>query len=170
MSRAFIKNDTSDDQIVIPRRAPLPPGVSNYVTPRGISLLTSELAELEAERSRVQHDGNDGTEQARQLAVLAQRIAAVCERIASARVVNPPDQPRGEVRFGATVTLLSLKGTTPGEERRFSIVGVDEANPATGLISFTSPIARAIMGHHVGETISLRTAHGEESLEIVKIE
>jgi len=170
MSRAFIKNDTSDDQMVIPPRAPLPPGITNYVTPRGIALLMSELAELEAERSRVQHYGNDATEHARQLAVIVQRIAAVCERIASARVVNPPDQPRGEVRFGATVTLLSLKGTTPGEERRFSIVGVDEANPATGHISFTSPIARAIMGHQVGETISLRTAHGEESLEIVKIE
>lgn len=170
MSRAFIKNDTSDDQVVIPPRAPLPPGVANYVTPRGITLLTCELAELEAERSRVQHDGNDGVEHARQLAVIAQRIAALCTRIASAIVVHPPDQPRGEVRFGATVTLLSLKGTTPGEERRFSLVGVDEANPATGHISFTSPIARAIMGHQVGEIISLRTAHGEESLEIVKIE
>jgi transcription elongation factor GreB len=140
------------------------------VTPRGITLLASELAELEAERSRVQLDGNDGAEHARQLAAFAQRIAAICERIASAIVVNPPDQPRGEVRFGATVTLRSLNGNTPGGERRFSIVGVDEANPATGHISFTSPFACAIMGHQVGETISLRTAHGEESLEIVKIE
>jgi len=170
MSRAFIKNDTSDDQIVIPPRAPLPPGVSNYVTPRGMALLTSELAELEAERSRVQCDGNDATEHVRQLAVLAQRIAEICKRIASAIVVHPPDQPRSEVRFGATVTLLRPKGTTPGAERRFSIVGVDEANPATGHISFTSPIARAITGHQVGETISLRTAQGEESYEIVKIE
>ena len=170
MSRAFIKNDTSDDQIVIPPRAPLPPGVSNYETPRGMALVTSELAELEIERLRVQCDGNDGTERSRQLAVLAQRIAEVCKRIASAIVVHPPDQPRGEVRFGATVTLLRLKGTTPGVERRFSIVGVDEANPATGHISFTSPIARAITGHQVGETISLRTAQGDESFEIVKIE
>lgn len=170
MSRAFIKNDTSDDQVVIPPRAPLPPGVSNYVTPRGIALLTSELAELEAERSRVQHDGCEGAERARQLAVIAQRIAAVRKRRASAIVVYPPEQPRGEVRFGATVTLLCLNGATPEEERRFSIVGVDEANPATGHVSFTSPIARAITGHRVGETISLQTAHGEETLEIVKIE
>lgn len=50
MSRAFVKNDASDERILVPSRVPLPPGTINYVTPRGMTLLREELAALEAER------------------------------------------------------------------------------------------------------------------------
>lgn len=170
MSRAFVKNDAADDRILIPPRAPLPPGTINYVTPNGIALLKNELTALEAERARAQQCGNDEAERTRQSALFSQRIAEITDRIASAKIVNPLTQPRDEVRFGATVTLRTLSGKNPGQERRVTIVGVDEAEPSAGRVSFIAPIARAIQGCRVGETTALRTAQGEEVLEIRKIE
>lgn len=170
MSRAFIKNDAGTDQAVVPRRAPLPPGATNYVTPRGMAMLREELAGLEAERARlVNSGGSDETDRTLQAASLAQRIREIISRIESAKVVDPAVQPRDKVRFGTTVTVRTIAGRQPGEERRLTIVGVDEAAPPAGLVSFLSPIASAIIGLRVGETASLRTANGEEDLEIVEI-
>lgn len=170
VSRAFVKNDATDDRILIPPRAPLPSGTINYVTPTGLTLLKNELTALEAERARFQQCGNDEAERTRQSALLAQRIAEITARIACAKIVQPHTQPRDEVRFGATVTLRALSGKNPGQERLVTIVGVDEAEPSVGRISFIAPIARAIQGCRVGETTTLRTSKGEELLEIIKIE
>jgi len=170
MSRAFVKNDAADDRILIPPRAPLPSGTINYVTPNGHALLKIELTALEAERTDAQQCGNDEAERTRQSVLLSQRIAEITDRIASAKIVDTHTQPRDEVRFGATVTLRTFSGKIPGQERRVTIVGVDEAEPSVGRISFISPIARAIQGCRVGETTTLRAAKGEELLEIIKIE
>lgn len=176
MSRAFLKNETADDPVVIPPRAPLPAGVTNYVTPRGLALLRAELTDLEAERARVQSTAGDETERIRQLAELNGRIGLLNGRLASAKVVDQNQQPDqdGEplVRFGATVTLRTRTKPTPGSgpERRLTIVGVDEADASHGRIAFTAPIARAMQGKRVGETVTLRTARGEDVLEVVAID
>jgi len=166
MSRAFVKDDGPEDQPLVPPRVPLPAGVANYVTPRGLQLLRDELAELEAERSRLQAEPSDA---ASALVVVAGRIAELTARIASARVVDSRGQPQDEVRFGATVTVRTLKGGTPGEERRFTIVGVDEASVEEGRVAFVAPIARALLGRRVGEQTTLRTARGEEVLQVQAI-
>lgn len=169
MSRAFVKNDMADAEIVIPPRAPLPVGTLNYVTPRGWAMLKTELAKLEAERRRTQLD-TDEVERARRLAMLAGRIAALQERISSARLVElAARRPKG-VRFGATVTLRIKRGGGAGAECRLTIVGVDEADAAQGRVAFTSPIARAILGRGEGETTVLHTAQGDDELEIVAID
>ncbi|GAA4465591.1 transcription elongation factor GreB [Nibrella saemangeumensis] len=169
-----MKNESADDPVFIPARAPLPPGTPNYVTPRGLSLLRAELTELESERSRVQADENDETERSRQISLLNGRIAKLNERIASARVVEPHSQPHDEVRFGATVTLRPRSGKYSGRagtqaERQLTIVGVDEADLAQGLIAFTAPVARAMQGKKVGDLITLPSVQGEGVLEIVGI-
>lgn len=165
MSRAFLKNESADDPVVIPARAPLPPGVSNYVTPRGLTLLRAELIDLEAEHARVQTSETDETERTRQLALLNGKIGALNQRIGSAHVVNPATQPPGEIRFGASVTLQPKAG----DSRQLTLVGVDEADAAQGLIAFTAPIARAMQGKHVGDTVLLRTMKGEEAYQVVAI-
>lgn len=168
MSRAFVKDDAPEDPPLIPPRPPLPPGAANYVTPRGLALLRAEREELEAERARLHTaDADDGRK--RDLAVAAGRLADLDARIASAKVVDPAGQPQDEVRFGATVTLRTLEGGRPGEERRLTLVGVDEASAAEGRVAFTAPVARAVLGKRVGETAALRTAHGEEQLEVVAV-
>lgn len=169
MSKAFTKDDADDGPLLVPPRPPLPAGVPNYVTPRGLQLLRAELSAMEAERSRLTEESD---EQARRhkRAVVSARLAELAARIASAEVVDPRRQPHDEVRFGATVTLRTVDGETPGEERRFEIVGVDEADPAQGRIAFLAPIARAVLGARRGETVLLRTARGEEELEVLEIE
>ena len=167
MSRAFVRDDAPEAPLFIPPRAPLPPGATNVVTPRGLALLRAEKAALEAERARL--DGDERDDAKRERAVLVGRLGELSVRLASARVVDPQRQPHDEVRFGATVTLRTRTGAQPGEERRITVVGVDEADAASGRVAFTAPIARAITGKRVGETGALRTARGEEVLEVVSI-
>jgi transcription elongation factor GreB len=70
------------------------------------------------------------------------------------------------VRFGAAVEVRAATGAP----RTYRIVGVDEAEPAAGLIAFVSPIARALLGRRVGESVSVRTPRGEEEIEIVRVD
>lgn len=174
MSRAFLKNESTDDPVVIPARAPLPLGVTNYVTPRGLTLLHTELAELEAERGFVQINIAEETDRTRRLAELNGRIGALNQRIASAKVVQTHGQAQvGEgkqiVRFGATITLHSRSIKSPNGVRQLTIVGVDEADASHGLIAFTTPVARLMLGKKAGEQISLRTPQGENVMEIINI-
>ena len=156
MSKAFTSEETTEPAPVVRPRAPLPDGVPNYVTERGLALLREELAALHAERA------NDGTPEA---AALAQRRARLEERLASAELVAPPAQITDVVRFGASVAVEGGDGP-----RRYRIVGVDEAEPASGRIAFTSPLARALLGKRVGDTARLHAPRGDQELEIVAVE
>jgi transcription elongation factor GreB len=169
VSKAFTKDEAWEEPI-IPPRAPLPAGVPNYVTPRGLRLLRAELAELEAERHRVDADRGDEVEYRRRLAILTGRTSGLTARLASAAPVDPRRQPRDEVRFGARVTLRTVSGERAGEERRLEIVGIDEADAAHGRVAFTAPIARAILGREVGETAALDTPRGRDLLQVVSID
>ena len=164
MSRAFTKEEASSGPVLIPPRAPLPAGATNYVTPRGLRLLHAERDELEAERAALDADEGDEAERKRALAVIAGRLEDLNARIASARVVTHDGAP-DEVRFGAAVTLM----TETGEERRFTIVGVDEATTAPDRVAFLAPIARAVTGHRVGDTIPLQTPRGDETLTVTAV-
>lgn len=174
MSRAFLKNESADDPVVIPARAPLPPGVTNYVTRRGLALLHSELSELEIERVHAQTNAPDETERTRHLAELNGRIGALNQRIATARIVEPHTQSEEHeeelmVRFGATVSLHGHDVKSGNINRQLTIVGVDEADAAHGRIAFTAPIARLMLGKRVGDSISLRSAQGGQVMEITAI-
>lgn len=168
MSKAFTKDDAQDADLVVPARAPLPTGIPNYVTPRGLRLLQKEHEQLHAERTRI--TASDDPERARRLAVWQARIAELETRLSTAQLV-PPAEARGhEVHFGARVTVR----TEAGEERRYQIVGVDEADIAHGLISFIAPLARALIGKRPGELADVKTPRTprprEEELEIVAID
>lgn len=169
MSRAFLKNESADDPVVIPPRAPLPPGMTNYVTRRGLTLLHTERSELEAERAHSQGNSQDETERTRHLAELNGRLGALNQRIATAKVVEASHDHDHNltIRFGATVSLHSSKPAVP--DRQLTIVGVDEADAAHGLIAFTAPIARLLVGKRMGESVSLRTAQGEVTMKISSI-
>lgn len=174
MSRAFLKNERAEDPVVIPARAPLPSGVNNYVTRRGLGLLHTELSKLETERAHAQVDRNDETERTRHLAELNGRISALNQRIASAKVVDSYGQlqetaGRPIIRFGATVSLNSRTIKSANAYRQLTIVGVDEADAAQGLIAFTAPIAKLLLGKGVGDLVSLRSMQGENIMEITAI-
>jgi transcription elongation factor GreB len=163
MSKAFTKDDDASDAVVIPARHPLPAGATNYVTPRGLESLRSELRELHEARSRLDTAPPD-VERAHAVLVANARIRELDERIASAVLVESAP-PRDEVRFGARVTVRGESG----EERTFEIVGVDEADVAEGRVAFVAPLARALLGKRKGDAVTLRTPRGEEELEVVAI-
>lgn len=171
MSKAFTREDPGEDPVIVPERPPLPPGVPNYVTPRGKALLEEEHRLLSEARARLKAAGADDGEEERQkqLAVINRRLADVSERIATARVVQPPEHPDRIVRFGATVTLRTREGPGAGDVRRITLVGVDEAGESPELVSFSAPIARALLGHRPGETVAHRRQGGDELLEIVDV-
>lgn len=155
MSRAFTKEeDTAKVAAVVAPRAPLPAGVPNYVTPRGLGQLQSELDDL-----ILQQRARAGDE------VLAARRFELEQRLASAVVVDIAAQPRGEVRFGAKVTVRADDGAL----RVFQIVGVDEADAAQGRIAFTAPLARALLGKAPGDVATVRAPRGDEELEVVSV-
>jgi transcription elongation factor GreB len=78
---------------------------------------------------------------------------------------DPRTQPADRVRFGATVTVRGEDGA----ERRYRIVGVDEAEPARGALSWRSPLAAALLGARVGDTVTFRLPRGEEELKVVML-
>ncbi len=95
------------------------------------------------------------------------RIQDIEYKLANANIINLDDIPRnGRVIFGTTV---DLEDGDSGEEMTYKIVGEDEADVSKGLISNTSPIARALMGKEVGETVSVITPSGTRTLDILDI-
>lgn len=177
MSKAFLKDDAQDEQVIVSARPPLPPGTPNTVTPRGLKLLQDELAALSAERARLQAGESDDHERARKLVALGGRHDELSDRLSSAQLVAPASTPDGVVGFGATVTVRTLTGKFAGEERRLTIVGVDEAatdaadaDPDEARVAFTAPVARALMGRRVGEQAHMQTLRGRQTLEVVALE
>lgn len=73
---------------------------------------------------------------------------------------------KGKVVFGATVDLIDEE---TGKELTYRLVGEDEADIKTGLISFSSPIARALIGRSEGDVASFKAPGGEKSFEIVQV-
>jgi transcription elongation factor GreB len=167
VSKAFTKDEGegSDEPVVVPPRASLPDGTINYVTAQGMAALHAEMAALEAQRSGLASAAGDEASRRRARVIADARIAALTERIATASVIDPREQPRDEVRFGATVTVRD----DDGRERTMRIVGVDEADVGRGAIAFVAPLARAMLGKRVGEAVVVRTPRGEEELEVVAI-
>ncbi len=97
------------------------------------------------------------------------RIRFLTQRLQDATIVDPVEQQKianGRVLFGCTVTVEN----EAGEEKVFSIVGVDELDPARGYVSWISPIGRALLGASEGDLVSFTTPGGQTELEIIKVE
>jgi len=170
MSRAFVKEDAPDGVVYIPPRAPLPADAVNLVTSRGLALLQAEMIELETERERLKKGDKESADRNRDLTVVRGKIKDIESRIRGARVVRGEDQPPDEVRFGAQVTFVTVKGRKPGLKRTFTIVGVDEADLATLRVGYIAPIARSLIGLKMGETTNLMMGGADETLQVTGIE
>ncbi|KPJ85361.1 MAG: transcription elongation factor GreB, partial [Spirochaetes bacterium DG_61] len=94
------------------------------------------------------------------------RIQYLTKMVENLEVVDPKRQDLDRVLFGARVSVLENGRST----KVYRIVGVDESNPPEGRISWFSPIAKALTGKRVGETVSLRIPAGEVKLKILRIE
>jgi len=163
MSRAFVsENDTDAAADTLPElpQSPHP----NYVTRRGQQLLEERLAAAQAEHRRLATEP-DGPAKELRLAHVARDIRYLEARLERAIPVDPAQQPKDEIAFGAEVSVRDAQGA----HHRFTIVGEDEADAEHGKVSWVSPLARALTGAGVGDVVLWRRPAGEVELEIEAI-
>jgi transcription elongation GreA/GreB family factor len=141
MSKAFTKEEEGGDVYDDLPDRPISP--HNLVTARGLELIEAELARLH-EAHAVAHDADDKP----LLAKINRDLRYWTSRRATAQVVEPPADAT-EVQFGSSVTIER----DDGRRQTYRIVGEDEADPAHGTLSYVSPVAQALMGKPVGETV-----------------
>ncbi|MGQ0674700.1 MAG: GreA/GreB family elongation factor [Rhodospirillales bacterium] len=158
MSRAFVKDQDDAYSEQLPDRPDS--GQPNYITPRGLEALKARLKAMVEEKAKL------GEQAAALRPELERDIPWLESRIAKAIVLEPKKQKNDEVQFGATVAVVDEND----ERHRFSIVGEDEAEPAKGRISWLSPLAKALLGARVGDTVVWKRPVGDLSVEIEKID
>ena len=94
------------------------------------------------------------------------RIAALDDKLARAQVIEQGEGDPEKVQFGVTVVLTDLESD---EKVTYRIVGEDEADPKQGMISVTSPVARALMNKQVDDEVIVKAPKGDRELEILEI-
>ena len=182
MSKAFTRESDGDDGDDLPEPRQIQPagmaGAKNYITPAGYARLKGELKALvERERPEVvrtvswaasngdRSENGDYLYGKRRLREIDRRIRYLMKRLEIAEVVDRRVSDPGQVFFGARVTYVD----SHGQQRTVHIVGVDEVDPASGQVSWISPVARALIKAHEGDVVTLRTPAGAEELEITAV-
>ena len=152
MSVAFRRE--GDDEHLEPKfEHPIPVG-PNLVTARGLQLIKDRVAELQSKVAGLTDDE------------VALKIAKRDLRYWNTRrsTAEQPPVPSGTtVEFGTRVTFL-----LNGKEKTLSLVGDDEADPASALVSFSAPISRALMGLEPGDYGDF--SGKEDAIEILSVE
>ncbi|MBS1971693.1 MAG: transcription elongation factor GreA [Bdellovibrionales bacterium] len=95
------------------------------------------------------------------------RIAEIQGKIAGAEIINPAEIKSDRIVFGAHVTI---RDEETDEESTYQIVGVDEADVKQGMISILSPLARALIGKKVGDSVLVQSPKGDKDYEVISFE
>jgi transcription elongation GreA/GreB family factor len=163
MSRAFVKDDNEDrPSEELPERPDA--GEPNYLTAEGLERLRAKIEALRAEHARLKEAADD-FERPR-LVQIERDLRYFQARLDAAIVVDISTQPRDEVHFGARVKAEDAQGLA----HDFTIVGEDETDVARGKVSWQSPLARALIGARVGDTVTWKRPAGATTLEILEID
>ena len=152
MSRGFVKEGDQEEVPMVLPRAFLPKNVPNYVTEEGLKLLQEEMLALKQERASA------GSNYVHKNYIDA-KINLLSERLNSAVMLDAKNR-KGDadvVSFGSYVKF---------NDKVVRIVGVDEADASKGLISFVSPIAKALIGKKKGDRVEVKLPKGTETIEI----
>ena len=163
VSRGFVKEDDVERAGTdLPERrvSEFP----NYVTPFGLAQLQTQATALEQQQQALLPNKDDPATQ-QTLAPLKRDLRYLEARLENVILIDPATQPKDTVLFGATVNVEDEEGNP----HQFTIVGEDEADIALNKVSWVSPIAKALIGHKVGETVSWQRPAGNLSLEILAL-
>ncbi|WP_457092884.1 transcription elongation factor GreA [Microvirga sp. P5_D2] len=154
MSRAFVRETEGGEAFEdLPDRTLSP---HHLVTANGLALMDESIESLKRslESAKAADDKAEITRLTRDLRYWSARRV-------SAELVPPPTDA-AHVRFGARVTFER----EDGKQQSYEIVGEDEADPTKGKLSYVSPLAQALLGKEIGDTIPV----GSTSAEIIKID
>lgn len=184
MSKAFVREDpapgdASEDDEAVAGAAKLPAGTRNYMTVAGYATLRAEFEQLvKVERPSIvqvvswaagngdRSENGDYIYGKKRLREIDRRIRFLSKRLDSAVVVDSAAQEnREQVFFAATVVVCDLDGC----EATYKIVGIDEASPGEGLISWISPLARALLKAREGDVVRFASPGGVRELEVTEI-
>ncbi len=153
--------------------------MATYLTKEGYDKKMAELAELEAQRPAIKNaiaearDKGDLSENAEYDAakeaqgMLEMKIAKIKELIASSRIIDDSKLTTDEVGLLNKVTIKNIKN---GMQMTYTIVTENEANLREHKIASSTPIAKALMGHKVGDKVKVEAPVGVLDFEILKIE
>ena len=180
MSKAFVKESSQDDDDDEFGSPPIPAGTKNYMTPEGHHRMKTELLNLiDNERPEVvkivswaasngdRSENGDYIYGKRRLREIDRRIRFLTKRLDLAEIVDPSvNHGTDQVFFGATVEYEDEKG----DVNRVRIVGVDEFDPLKGMISWISPVARALTKARIDDVVYLKTPEGDKELTILDVE
>lgn len=147
------------------------------MTQSGLEQLKKELADLETTKreqvhERIKHartfcDFNEDFEYEaalNELAVVEERIAKLEYMIQQANIIKPT--AKETVDMGSTISLYELPNDN---SETYTIVGVEEADPSNGHISYQSPMAQSLLGAKSGDVIHVATPSGSRRVKIVRI-
>lgn len=152
--------------------------MATYLTKEGYDKKMEELAALEAQRPQIKQaiaearDKGDLSENAEYDAakeaqgMLEMKIAKLKELIASSRIIDDSKLNTDEVQLLNKVTIKNLKN---GAQMTYTIVSESEANLREMKISANTPIGKALMGHKVGDKVTVQAPAGEMQFEIIEI-
>ena len=153
--------------------------MANYLTQEGYNKKMEELAALEAQRPMIKQaiaearDKGDLSENAEYDAakeaqgMLEMKIAKLKELVASARIIDDSNLNTEEVQL---LNKVTIKNVANGMQMTYTIVTDSEANLKEMKISQSTPIAKALIGHKVGDKVQVRVPAGLVDFEIIKIE
>lgn len=161
MSHAFVNEDAGNDRPDLPER-PVPPG-PNPVTPRGLAALRDSLAARQSDLARLK----TRAERLDKLpeAAAGRDIRWLEARLKAAVIIDPATHDLTEVAFGLAVTVAD----EDGRETTYEITGEDEADARIGRIAPNAPLARALLGAQVGDSVIWARPAGDLPLEVMRI-
>jgi transcription elongation factor GreB len=176
MSKAFVK-ETEHEEPDEEREPPLPSGGKSYISLAGFTRLKAELKQLvEVERPEVvrtvtwaasngdRSENGDYLYGKKRLREIDRRVRYLIKRLENAEVVRSAGRDTDQVFFGATVRVRMKDG-----EKELTIVGLDEVDPAHGMVSWISPVAKALIKAREGDTVVLRSPAGQEEIKILEV-
>lgn len=162
MSRAFVNEERFEQaggEELVDRPISEHP---NYVTPTGALELQSQEEALVAELNALK-DAHDDTFAKDKVAEIERDLRYVRARLDSAILVDPKAQSHESILFGATVEVQDDEGV----RYIFHIVGEDEADVNLSKVSWVSPLAKALIGQKVGDTVTWQRPIGDTTLQIL---
>jgi transcription elongation GreA/GreB family factor len=148
MNKAFVKEDDDGPVERLPDRAAS--AHPNLVTTEGLALIDETIATLNKE-----HAAAKAADDIHAIARIARDLRYWTSRQATAQLTDLP--PNKTVQFGSTVTFRRAGGG----KQAFRIVGIDEANPSQGTLSYVSPVAQALLGRGIGDEVQIGAANAE---------
>lgn len=163
MSRAFVKEDAQGPDEDPPER-PVSPQ-PNYVTPRGLASLQNSEEALLAGLKGFEGAQEDDSKKKRKRE-LERDLRYVRSRLESAIPVDPANQPKEQIRFGAAVVIQR----EDGQKKSIRIVGEDEAEEGGDTLSWAAPFAQTLFGLKAGQSLYWETEAGAERWSVVSID